>query len=83
MKKNNLCHKNAIYYILNNKSLYKENIFENAYVNKVYKDLLKETKVSYELISLDKSLDDINNSLDKKRIICKEFKELTNITWML
>ena len=83
MKKNNLCHKNAIYYILNNKSLYEETIFENEYINKLYKDLLGETKNSYKLISLNKSLDDINNSLDKKRKLCKEFKELTNITWML
>lgn len=83
MKKTNLCHKNAIYYILNYKNVYKENIFENAYINKVYNDLVSETRNSYSLIKKSKCINLINESLDKKRNLSKEFKKLTNITWML
>jgi len=83
MSKENLYHKNAIYFILNNENDYNSKIFENSYVNKVYNDLVLQTKNSYDLINLNESIDKINLSLDKKRTLAKEFKKLTNMPWVL
>ena len=83
MKNQNFCHKTAIYYIFNNKENLEKKFFENSYIDNLYKNLVKETKKSYKLISLKKDMQEINESLDRKRELSKEFKSLTNITWIL
>lgn len=79
----NMCHKNAVYYILNDKKDFKEKFFENNYIDSLYKNLIKETKRSYDLISSNQDIQKINESLDNKRKLSKEFKSLTDITWIL
>ena len=83
MVNQNMCHKNAVYYILNDKQDLKEKFFENNYIDSLYKNLIKETKRSYDLISSNQDIQKINESLDNKRKLSKEFKSLTDITWIL
>lgn len=78
-----MCHKNAVYYIFSGNQDLKQKFFENSYIDSLYKNLIKETKRSYELISSKQDIQKINESLDNKRKLSKEFKSLTNITWIL
>lgn len=77
-------HKLAAKFILNQiANVQNINLFENDFVNALYHDLLKETKKSYDLINRNASIDNIANSLDRKRLLSKKFESFTNISWRL
>ena len=77
-------HKIAAKYILNQiDDLQSIKLFENDFVNALYHDLVKETKISYNLINENKSIDSIANSLDRKRSLAKKFESFSNINWRL
>lgn len=77
-------HKLAAKFILNQiEDIQSIKLFENDFVNSLYYDLLKETKKSYNLIKQNSSIDNIANSLDKKRLLAKRFESFSNIKWKL
>ncbi len=82
--KENQSHSIAAKYILSNTTNTKNlEIFENSYVNKLYIELLEESKNLYLMLENNCNISSITKSLDKKRSLTKQFKSVTGLNWRL
>tara|TARA_Y100000592_G_C5212455_1_gene195551 strand:+ start:70 stop:324 length:255 start_codon:yes stop_codon:yes gene_type:complete len=66
-----------------NEKIDKYVFFENKFTNKIFVDLLKESIYLYKIIENKKDIEQITESLDKKRDLTVKFKSLTGIDWSL